>query len=392
MFLVSQIALALVLVVASGLLIQTLLHLLAVDPGFNPGRALTFELSLPTTKYEDPDRIAAFYQKALASLSAIPGVAHAGIGETLPLAGASDATIINIPGRHDLPGKEPYANYSIASPDYFSAMGTPLLRGRGFLDSDTASSQSVAIVNATMAKRYWPEENPLGKQLSLGNSPSKMTILGVVADVKHLSLREESAPEMFVPYTQKPFPSMQLMHVVLRAAADSSERGVLSLVGAARETIRQIDPDLPLSKVTTLRTVVDDSLANQRFSAMLTGVFGMLSLVLASIGLYGVISYSVAQRTREIGIRVALGARRSTVFAMVLGMGGRIAAVGIVIGLFGALVVSRLMASALYGVQSTDELTFVAAVPILAVAALLGCYGPARRAMRVEPMTALRHE
>jgi predicted permease len=182
MFLVSQIALALVLVVASGLLVQTLLHLLAVDPGFNPGRAFTFELSLPETKYKDPDRIAAFYQRALASLSAIPGVAHTGIVETLPLAGASDATLIHIPGRRDLPGKEPYADYSIASPDYFSAMGTPLLRGRNFLYSDTASSQSVVIVNATMAKRYWPGENPLGKQLSLGNSPSKMTILGVVAE------------------------------------------------------------------------------------------------------------------------------------------------------------------------------------------------------------------
>ena len=328
----------------------------------------------------------------MANLSAIPGVAHAGIVETLPLAGASDATLIHIPGRHDLPGKEPYANYSIASPDYFSAMGTSLLRGRGFLDSDTASSPSVVIVNATMAKRYWPGENPLGKQLSLGNSASRMTILGVVADVKHLSLREDFAPEMFVPYTQRPFPSMQLMHVVLRAAGDSSERGALSLAGAARETIRQIDPDLPLSKVTTLRTVVDDSLATQRFSALLAGAFGILSLVLASIGLYGVISYSVAQRTREIGIRVALGARRASIFAMVFGMGGRLAALGIVIGLFAALLVSRLMASALYGVQPTDKLTYIAAVPILAVAALLGCYGPARRAMRVEPVTALRDE
>ncbi len=391
-FLVSQMALALVLVVASGLLVQTLLRLLAVDPGFNARGVLTFELSLPAAKYENSDRIAAFYRKTLTILSAIPGVAHAGIVETLPLDGASDATVIHIPGRTDLPGKEPYANYSIVSPDYFSAMGTPLLRGRGFLDSDTASSPSVVIVNATMAKRYWPGEDPMGKQLSLGNFPSKMTILGVVADVKHLSLREEAGPEMFVPYTQKPFPSMQLMHVVLRAGRGLSDRGALSLAGAAREAIRQIDPDVPLSKVTTLPAVVGDSLASQRFSALLVGAFGILSLVLASIGLYGVMSYSVAQRTREIGIRVALGARGATVFAMVLGFGGRLAAMGILTGILVAIGVSRLMAGALYGVRPTDALTFVAAVPVLAVAALLGCYGPARRATRVEPMIALRHE
>jgi putative ABC transport system permease protein len=387
MFVVLQIALALVLVVASGLLVQTLFRLLAVDPGFNAGRVLTFELTLPGTKYADPDHIAAFYLRALTMLRAIPGVAHAGIVETLPLAGASDATLIHIPGRSDPPGKEPYANYSIVSPDYFSAMGTPLLRGRWFGDSDAASSSSVLIVNATMAKKYWPAVNPLGKQMGLGNSSSNMTIVGVVADVKHLSLREDPGPEMFVPYTQRPFPSMQLMHVVLRAKLDA-----ITLASAARETIRQIDRDIPLSNVTTLRTIVDDSVASQRFSALLVGAFGVLSLVLASIGLYGVISYSVSQRTREIGIRIALGAQRPTVFAMVLGHGGRLTALGILAGLFAALGVSRLMVSALYGVQATDALTFAAAVPVLAIASLLGCYGPARRAMRVEPVTALRHD
>ncbi len=387
MFLVAQIALALVLIVASGLLVRTFFRLLAVDPGFNAERVLTFELSLPGTKYKDLEHIVAFYQKALPSLSAIPGVAHAGIVETLPLAGASDACLIHISGRSASPGKEPYANYSIVSPDYFSAMGTSLLRGRSFLDSDTTSAPPVVIVNAIMARKYWPGENPIGKQVSLGSTYPNMTIAGVVADIKHLSLREEPGPEMFVPFTQKPFPSMQVMHVVLRARMDA-----LSLTGAARQAIRQLDPDLPVSKVERLRTVVDTSLASQRFSALLLSAFGVLSLVLASIGLYGVISYSVSQRTREIGIRMALGAERATVFAMVLGQGGRLAALGLLAGLLAALGATRLMASALYGVRSTDALTFFGAVPVLAVAALLGCYGPARRATRVEPMTALRHE
>jgi putative ABC transport system permease protein len=386
--LVAEIGLAFVLVVASGLLVRTFFRLLDVDPGFNAERVLTFELSLPGTKYKDNDRIVTFYQKALRSLRTIPGVAYAGIVEMVPMAGAADGSLIRIPDRPAQPGKEPFANYSIASSGYFSAVGTPLLLGRDFLDSDTASSTPVVIVNAAMAKKFWPGESPIGKRVGLASVQFPlMNIIGVAADVKHLSLRENTGPEMYVPFTQKPFPSLLVMHVALRTTLDAA-----SLAGAAREAIRQLDPDLPIADITTLRAIVDASLAGQRFSMLLLGAFGALSLALASIGLYGVISYSVSQRTREIGIRMALGAARTRVFAMVIGQAARLTSLGVLAGLLVALGATRLMANVLYGVQPADTLTFAIVAPLLGGVALLACYAPAHRATRVDPIAALRHE
>jgi len=388
LFQISEIALAFVLVIASGLLVRTFLRLLSVDPGFNAERVLTFELSLPVTKYKDGDHIALFYQRALQSFRAMPGVVHAGIVETVPMAGASDGTIIRLPERPAPPGKEPFANYNIASPDYFSAVGTPVLRGRGFLDSDTASATPVAIVNAAMAKKFWPGENPIGKQVGLGDTQYPlMNIVGMVADVKHLSLREETGPELYVPFTQKPFPSMLAMHVVLRSRMDAT-----LLTGSAREEVHRLDADLPVSSVVTLSTLVDESLISQRFAMYLIGAFGIASLLLACIGLYGVISYSVLQRTREMGVRMALGATRVTVVAMVLGQGARLTALGMAAGLLAALAVTRLMANVLYGVQPTDWITFASVIPLLAGVALAACYAPAHRASRVDPVMALRQE
>jgi putative ABC transport system permease protein len=387
-FLVAQIALAFVLVAASGLLVRTFIRLLAVDPGFKAEQVLTFELSLPGTKYKDGNRIAAFYQRVLENLRAIPGVQHAGIVETIPMAGASDGSLIRLPDRPATPGKDPFANYNIASPDYFSAVGTPLLRGRSFLDSDTASAKPVAIVNAAMAKKFWPGENPVGKRIGLADPQSPaMSIVGVAADVKHLSLREETGPEMYVPYTQKPFPSMLVMHVALRARMDAA-----LLTGSAREQIHRLDADLPVSGVATLSTIVDESLVGQRFSMYLIGAFGVVSLILACIGLYGVISYSVLQRTREMGIRLALGADRSRVLALVLGQGARLTGIGMATGLVAALAVSHVMANVLFGVPPTDLVTLAIVAPLLAGVALMACYLPAHRASRVNPVTALRHD
>ena len=388
LFLVAEMALALVLVVASGLLVRTFFRLLAVDPGIHAERVLTFELSLPGTRYQDFDRIAAFYKKTLQSLRAIPGVVDAGIVETIPMAGASDSSVIRLPDRPAVPGKEPYANYNIASTGYFSAVGTTLLKGRSFLDSDVASSTPVVIVNATMAKKFWPGVDPIGRQVGLGDPQYPlMQVVGVVADVKHLSLREEPGPEIYVPFTQKPFPSMLVMHVAIRARMDA-----VLLTGAARDAIRLLDPGVPVANVATLSALVDESLAGQRFSMFVIGGFGAISLALACIGLYGVVSYSVLQRTREIGIRMALGARRGTISAMVVGQGARLIGAGIVAGLIAAISVTRLMASLLFGVPPIDLLTFSIVVPLLAGVALVACYVPALRASRVDPVTALRHE
>jgi predicted permease len=387
-FLVLEVALALVLVIASGLLMRTFFRLLSVYPGFNAAHALTFELSLPASKYQDDDRIVPVYRKALQSFRSIPEVQSAGIVAMLPMDGAVDSSLIRLPERPFPRGKNPLANYSITSPGYFSAVGTPVLRGRDFLETDTANSTPVVLINRTMAKTFWPGDNPIGKQVGLaGPEFPLMTIVGIVGDVKHLSLREDPGPEMYVPYTQRPFPSMLVMHVVLRSKADPA-----LLTGSVRAAIHSLDPDLPIAKITTLRRIVDTSLAGQRFSMLVLGAFAGLSLLLASFGMYGVISYLVGQRTREIGIRLALGAESADVLGMLVGYGSRLAFVGVGMGLLAAVAVTRFMTSFLYGVQPTDAFTFAFVALLLMAVALLACYLPARRALRIDPIIALRYE
>jgi putative ABC transport system permease protein len=387
--LVSQVALALVLVISAGLLTRTFFHLLGANGGFNPDRVLTFQLPLPALKYVDQDHIVVFYQNALGRLRSVPGVQSAGIGETVPMGGEGESTVIRMPDHPAATQKElPFANYTIISPGYLSAVGTPVLRGRDFVEADTADSMPVALVNVAMEKKYWPGQSALGKQVGPGSVRLPLlTIVGVVPDVKHISFREETAPEMYVVYTQRQWPSMLNLRVALRTKADPA-----SMTASVREAIHSIDPDLPLAKVATLTTLVDDSLSQPRFAMLLLASFGVLALLLASTGMYGVISYSVAQRTQEIGIRMALGAERRNVFGMVLSQGARLAGLGIALGLVAALGVTRLMASFLYGVQPADPLTFAIVSLLLVGTALLACYLPARGATRVDPLVALRHE
>jgi predicted permease len=387
--LVSQVALALVLVVSAGLLTRTFFQLLGADGGFDAERVLTLQLPLPSLKYADQNHIVTLFGNLLERLRAIPGVQSAGIGETVPLGGEGESTVIRMPDHPAANQKElPFANFTVISPGYFSAIGTPLLRGRDFQETDTTDAMPLAIVNATMEKKYWPNQGAIGKQVGPGTTRYPLlTIVGVVPDVKHTSLREETAPEMYVLYNQKPWPSMLDMRVALRTKADPA-----SITESVRENIHAIDPDLPLAKVATLATLVDDSMSQPRFSVFLLGLFGVLALLLASIGMYGVISYSVLQRTQEIGIRMALGAQRRNVFGMVLGQGARLAGLGIAIGLVAALGVTHLLAKFLYGVRPTDPLTFVGVSLLLLGIALLACYLPARRATRVDPMVALKYE
>jgi predicted permease len=385
---VSQIALALVLVVAAGLLIRSFYRLLGADAGFHAEHVLTFELSLPGAQYPDRQHIAQFYRQALPDLRAVAGVQSAAMTEAVPMGGAPESTAIRIPGHPPARRNEaPIANYTIISPDFFSTLRTPLLRGREFTDSDSATTQPVTVINQAMARTFWPREDALGKQVIVPAQRVPMIVIGIVANIKHSSMREDAEPEMFVPYTQDVWPSMSIMQIVLRAQADPD-----SVIGGARNAVHALDPGLPLAKITTLTTLAGTAMARDRFSMLLLGFFGALSLILAAVGIYGVISYSVGQRTQEIGIRIALGARRENVFGMILAHGLRLTGLGIGLGFLAALGVGRMMTGFLYGVGATDPLTFAAVSLFLAAVALVASIFPAYRAASIDPMQALRAE
>jgi len=390
--LITQVALALVLVVSAGLLVRTFYHMVNANSGFDATHVVTFEVPLPTTKYSDTDRMAQLYQQVAQRLQSISGVQSVGFATVVPLAGPSDGTNIRVP-EHPVtdPAQSPTANYLFVSPGYFASIGAPLQRGRDIADGDVLSAMPVTIINSAMAKKFWPGENPIGKQVGVGMTriPAR-TIVGVVADIKQVSLREIPDPTMYVPYTQnemKTWPSMQAMQYAVRTKADPD-----SLTGSVREAVHSVDPDLPVANFATLTTLVDTSLIADRFAMLLLSAFGMLALILSAIGMYGVISYSVMQRTAEIGIRIALGARREQILVMVLRQGCRLACAGIAMGLIAALTTTRLMTRFLYGIQPTDPMTFAAVSLLLMAVALLACYVPARKAMKVDPMIALRYE
>jgi predicted permease len=386
---VVQIAMALMLVIAAGLLTRTFTQLLKVDVGFRAEHVLTFELSLPSTRYPDRQRIAQFYAQALPRLRAVAGVDSAAITEAVPMGDAPEATVVRIPGRPPVTGNAaPMVDYTIASPDLFATLGTPFVRGRDFQDSDTDDAPGVTVINRAMAQQYWPNEDAIGKKVIIPAHPDRpIFVIGIVADSKHSSLREAPTPEMFVPYTQDAWPSMAIMQVVLRSRAAPD-----SAIGGARNALHSIDPGLPVAKVTTLSAMTDSVLSQERFSMMLLGFFGTFSLLLAAVGIYGAISYSVGRQTREIGIRMALGARREDVFRGVLGHGLRLAGVGIGCGIVAALAVGEALEGYLYGVKAYDPLTFASVSLVLALVAALAGALPARRAASIDPMQALRSE
>jgi predicted permease len=387
-FVVAQVALALVLVIASGLLVRTFYHLLASDAGFRPEHVLTFEISLPTTKYPDRETIAHFYQQTLPLLRSIPGVESAGITEAIPMTGATESTAIRIVGRPVRKGdRPPIVNYTVISPGLFASLGTPILRGREVLDSDVVPAPPVTVINRALARQYWPNEDPLGKQILVPSQRVPATIVGIVADIKHSSLREVPGPEMFEPYTQNVWPSLALIQVVVRTRTDPA-----AVIEDARKVIRQIDSGIPLAKVSTLATLTSTAMAGERFSMLLVSSFGILAVLLAAVGLYGVLSYSVAQRTREIGIRVALGAQRRDVFSMIIRYGLRLSGIGILIGIVAALGTARILTGYLYGVSASDPLTFFLVSVFLAVTALGASFFPAHRAATISPVEALRTE
>jgi predicted permease len=397
---VVETALCVVLLVGAAPLIQSFARLLEVNPGFDPRHVLTFETTLPEAKYGTPAKFSAFVHGSLLNLQALPGVESAATVTCLPTQFGPDLTFTiegrTGPGSDQDPGD---SQYRVISPDYFRAMHIPLLTGRYFTEGDSEHSQPVVIINQTMARQFWPKSDPVGQQFVIGKpmgpdwtEPSRV-IVGVVGDVRESSLSELAPPEMFVPYGQVPAHVEALLvreisaHWVVRAKGSP-----LSVAAEAKQAVLQVDPDEPIAQVQSMDAVLSASLGHWRFNMTLLAAFAALALVLASVGIYGVLSYSVSRRVREIGIRMALGAGRREVMKLVVGEGMATALIGIAAGLAAAVALTRLLASMLYGVRPTDPMTFLASALLLAAVSLLASYIPARRATKVDPMAALRHE
>lgn len=385
---VLEVASALVLLVGAGLMIKSFWRLQQVDPGFNPGNALTVTVQLPPKKYKEDSQQVIFFQQLLEKVAALPGVQAVGASNVVPLSDNDFVLAFEIDGRPPLPpGASQSTNYYSVSADYFKAMGIPLLKGRLITATDTNNSPHVAVINETMARKMFPDEQAIGKRITFGRKEKDTDwyeIVGIVGDVKHYGLDQPTTMQTYEPYTQQTFPDMTL---VVRTAGDPT-----SLSAAIRGEVLNLDKEQPISSIKTLNQLFSTSIAQQQFSMLLLGIFAAVALVLAAVGIYGVLSYAVTQRTHEIGIRMALGAGRGHVLRLVVGKGMLLTVIGVAGGLVAAFGLTRLMASLLFGVTATDTATFASVASVLLVVALLACYIPARRATKVDPLVALRYE
>jgi putative ABC transport system permease protein len=384
---VFEIAVSLVLLVGAGLLARSFLSLLRTDPGFNPDNVLTMNLVLPGAKYRDEPARSAFYSDLVQRVKAHPGIESAAVVNYLPLGGSNSSDSYLVEGVPEpAPGQENEGRYRVSTPDYFRTMGIPLVRGRGFTDQDKAGSQPVVVVNETLARKHWPGEDAIGKRIRFYGPLEKakwMEIVGVVADVRH-ELNLPVTPEYYLPHAQDPWGGMVL---VARTSVDPG-----SLSSALRQQVWAIDKDQPVFDVRTMQEVRSMSVALYSFSSVMLAIFAGVALLLASIGIYGVMAFAVTQRTQEIGIRMALGARALDVLKLVVRNGMKLALLGILIGLAGSWALTRFLEQMLVGVQATDLLTFSVVSIFLLVAAFVACYLPARRATKVDPLVALRYE
>jgi predicted permease len=396
LFVVLEVTLAVPLLIGAGLMLRSSLLLQNIDRGIDLKNVLTMQISLPKAKYSTAQQTAAFYQQALQRIQSEPGVQSASAVNFLPLTDFGDATSLTIQGRNPPPpGQEVNASYRVIDQNYFHTMGIPLLRGRYFTEQDNDESHGVVMINQTMARRYWPNEDPIGKSIKPNfpsakvpwrpeSSNSWLLITGVVGDVKEAGLNDEQSAEIYIPYLQNP---SSLMNLLVRSTSDP-----VRLVPAVRRQVLAVDADQPVYNVKTMDDVFSQSIAAPHVITSLLGIFAAIALILAAIGVYSVMSYSVAQRTHEVGVRMALGAQHQHVLRMILGHGLKLVLTGVGLGVTAAFAVTRVISNLLFGVTATDPQVFVA-VPLLLIAvAMLASYLPARRALKVDPIIALRNE
>ena len=382
---IAETALALTLLVGAGLLIRSFIRLQRVDPGFSPRNVLTAVVTLPQAVYPERAQIAPFYSQLLERVKALPGVRSAAAVSSLPLAGNDNDAGFLIEGRPEpKPDQRPVAWISSVSHDYFRTMGMRLVAGREFNERDNESSPKVVIISEATARRHFPNEDPIGKRIGNGRPDGWREIVGVTADVKHFGLNQDARVSMFFPHRQQP---TRRMFIVARAAADP-----LSLSSALRGAVAAMDKNLAVSNISAMEEITAQSIGQERFTLLLLGVFSALALLLAVAGIYGVMSYAVAQRTHEIGVRMAVGAQTRDVLKMVVSQGMVLVSAGVGIGLASSLALTRFIRGLLFGVSATDPMTFAGVAALLALVALVACYVPARRASKVDPMVALRRQ
>jgi putative ABC transport system permease protein len=385
---VAEVAIALVLLIGAGLMIRSFLQLQRTDVGFDPDNLLTMRVQLSGTKYREGTAVSTFYQQLLERIEGLPGVQGAGAVTAIFLSKTPNSGNFSIEGRPDPPPHERVeVPIDSVTPGLFETMQVKLVRGRLFENRDAREAPRVVIINETMARSFWPGEDPLGRRMKYGDNQSQdpwKEIVGIVADVRRTGFDDEVRPETFLPHAQR---SSGGMTVVIR-----TDSAPLELAATARAAVRDIDRDQPVFDIKTMDETLGNMMAQRRLNMILFAIFAALALVLASVGIYGIISHSVTQRTHELGVRMALGARAGDVLRLVLRQGMGLSLAGIAIGLVASILLTRVMSSFLYGVSATDPLTFVAIAVVLALVALVASYIPARRATKVDPIVALRYE
>ena len=383
---ILEVAAAVVLLIGAGLMIRSILRIRQVEPGLKPQNLLTAKLSLPREKYTDAESAIRFYERVLERIKTLPGVESAGLVSHLPIEERGYNGNISVDVKTYPPNESPLVEFRAVNDDYFEAANIPLLRGRGFSRHEGNDKQAVVVINEAMAKQIWPNEDPIGKRIG---DEYQATVIGVVGDVKNHGLLRAPVPEMYAPYTLKKFwPDMRWnMRLLVRSTLDAG-----SIATAVRREVEAVDPAQPIYSVRTMDLVIENTVGDKSLNTTLLTVFAGVSLLLAMIGVYGVMSYTVAQHTREIGIRMALGAQPRAILKLILGRGLVLVSVGAAIGILASFGLTRFMENMLFGVTPTDALTFVMIVLLLGVVALFACLIPAARAMRVDPIVVLRQQ